>query len=140
MLRAHHAERPLGPGRTPMNVLVVDAFVDMRRIIRNLLAQIGFSSVDEAKDGTEALAKLKSGDFGLVISDWNLEPMTGFELLRQVRADDKLKATRFIMVTSESKTENVLAAKMAGVDGFVLKPFNGLTLQQKINSVVSAQK
>lgn len=137
MLRAHHAERPQGLGRTLMNVLVVDGITDMRRIIRNLLAQIGFSSVDEAKDATEALTKLKSGAFGLVISDWNLEPMTGFDLLRQVRADGKLKDTRFIMVSSESKTENVMAAKMAGVDGFVLKPFNGVTLQQKINSVVA---
>ena len=123
-----------------MNVLVVDGYVDMRRIIRNLLAQIGFADVEEAKDGAEELTKLKGSDYGLVISDWNIEPVNGFELLRQMRADDKFNNTRFIMVTAESKTENVMAAKMAGVDGYVVKPFNGLILQQKINSVLSAHK
>ena len=91
-----------------MKVLVVDDYSTMRRIIRNLLTQIGYSEIDEAADGNEALAKLRAVHYGLVISDWNMEPMTGYDLLKQVRADDKLKTTPFIMVTAESKTENVV--------------------------------
>jgi two-component system chemotaxis response regulator CheY len=119
-----------------MKVLVVDDYSTMRRIIRNLLTQIGYSEIDEAADGNEALAKLRAVHYGLVISDWNMEPMTGYDLLKQVRADDKLKTTPFIMVTAESKTENVVAAKQAGVDNYIVKPFNAATLQQKINSVM----
>ena len=96
-----------------MKVLVVDDYSTMRRIIRNLLSQIGYTDVDEAADGNEALAKLRSGAFGLVISDWNMEPMTGYDLLREVRADERLKRIKFIMVTAESKTDNVIAAKKA---------------------------
>jgi two-component system, chemotaxis family, chemotaxis protein CheY len=122
-----------------MKVLVVDDYSTMRRIIRNLLTQIGYSEIDEAADGNEALAKLRAVHYGLVISDWNMEPMTGYDLLKQVRADDKLKTTPFIMVTAESKTENVVAAKQAGVDNYIVKPFNAATLQQKINSVITAR-
>jgi two-component system chemotaxis response regulator CheY len=122
-----------------MKVLVVDDYSTMRRIIRNLLTQIGYSEIDEAADGNEALAKLRAVHYGLVISDWNMEPMTGYDLLKQVRADDKLKSTPFIMVTAESKTENVVAAKQAGVDNYIVKPFNAATLQQKINSVITAK-
>lgn len=122
-----------------MKVLVVDDYSTMRRIIRNLLTQIGYSEIDEAADGNEALAKLRAVHYGLVISDWNMEPMTGYDLLKQVRADDKLKTTPFIMVTAESKTENVVAAKQAGVDNYIVKPFNAATLQQKINSVLTAK-
>ena len=122
-----------------MKVLVVDDYSTMRRIIRNLLTQIGYSEIDEAADGTEALQKLRAVHYGLVISDWNMEPMTGFDLLKQVRADDKLKTTPFIMVTAESKTENVVAAKQAGVDNYIVKPFNATTLQQKINSVIGTK-
>ncbi|MBL8782533.1 MAG: response regulator [Alphaproteobacteria bacterium] len=122
-----------------MKVLVVDDYSTMRRIIRNLLTQIGYSEIDEAADGNEALAKLRAVHYGLVISDWNMEPMTGYDLLKQVRADDKLKTTPFIMVTAESKTENVVAAKQAGVDNYIVKPFNAATLQQKINSVITAK-
>jgi two-component system chemotaxis response regulator CheY len=122
-----------------MKVLVVDDYSTMRRIIRNLLTQIGYSEIDEAADGNEALAKLRAVHYGLVISDWNMEPMTGYDLLKQVRADDKLKGTPFIMVTAESKTENVVAAKQAGVDNYIVKPFNAATLQQKINSVITAR-
>lgn len=118
-----------------MKVLVVDDYSTMRRIIRNLLTQIGYSEIDEAADGNEALEKLRAVHYGLVISDWNMEPMTGFDLLKQVRADDKLRTTPFIMVTAESKTENVVAAKQAGVDNYIVKPFNAATLQQKINAV-----
>ena len=122
-----------------MKVLVVDDYSTMRRIIRNLLTQIGYSEIDEAADGNEALAKLRAVHYGLGISDWNMEPMTGYDLLKQVRADDKLKTTPFIMVTAESKTENVVAAKQAGVDNYIVKPFNAATLQQKINSVITAK-
>jgi len=120
-----------------MKVLVVDDYRTMRRIIRNLLNQIGYHNVDEAEDGSQALQILKnSSDYGLVISDWNMQPMTGYELLKQVRADDRLKRLPFIMVTAESKTENVIAAKKAGVDNYIVKPFNAATLQAKINSVI----
>jgi two-component system chemotaxis response regulator CheY len=122
-----------------MKVLVVDDYSTMRRIIRNLLTQIGYTEIDEAADGNEALAKLRAVHYGLIISDWNMEPMTGYDLLKQVRADDKLKATPFIMVTAESKTDNVVAAKQAGVDNYIVKPFNAATLQQKINAAMQAK-
>jgi two-component system, chemotaxis family, chemotaxis protein CheY len=121
-----------------MPVLVVDDYNTMRRIIRNLLEQIGFSKLDEAEDGAAALAKLRNGGFGLVISDWNMEPMSGLELLKEVRQDAKLKALPFIMVTAESKTDNVVAAKAAGVSQYIVKPFNAETLTRKIESVVGA--
>ena len=123
-----------------MKVLVVDDYSTMRRIIRNLLTQIGYTDIDEASDGGDALQKLRAVHYGLVISDWNMEPMTGYDLLKQVRADDKLKTTPFIMVTAESKTDNVIAAKKAGVDNYIVKPFNAATLQQKINSVMTPAK
>ncbi len=108
----------------------------MLRIVRNLLKQIGFSNVDEASDGAQALQKMKMKKYGLVISDWNMEPMTGIELLREVRQDADLKATPFIMVTAESKTENVVEAKKAGVSNYIVKPFNSETLKGKIASVL----
>jgi two-component system, chemotaxis family, chemotaxis protein CheY len=117
-------------------VLVVDDYQTMIRIIRNLLKQLGFTNIEDAADGKEALAKMKLNKFGLVISDWNMEPMTGYELLREVRADEQLKATPFIMVTAESKTENVIAAKKAGVNNYIVKPFNAATLKAKIVSVI----
>jgi two-component system chemotaxis response regulator CheY len=120
-----------------MKVLVVDDYSTMRRIIRNLLTQIGYTDIDEASDGGDALQKLRQVHYGLVISDWNMEPMTGYDLLKQVRADEKLKTTPFIMVTAESKTDNVVAAKKAGVDNYIVKPFNAATLQQKINAVMT---
>jgi len=118
-----------------MPVLVVDDYKTMVRIIRNLLKQLGFENVEDAADGTEALAKMKSRKFGLVISDWNMEPMTGYELLKQVRSDASLTKTPFIMVTAESKTENVIAAKKAGVNNYIVKPFNAQTLKGKIEAV-----
>ena len=119
-----------------MNVLIVDDYKTMLRIIRNLLKQIDFNSVEEASDGAEALAKLRNGNFGLVISDWNMQPMTGLELLQEVRADSRLRATPFIMVTAESKAENVVAAKQAGVSNYIVKPFNAETLRDKIEKVL----
>jgi two-component system chemotaxis response regulator CheY len=118
-----------------MPVLVVDDYTTMVRIIRNLLRQLGFVDVDDAKDGESALAKMHIRRYGLVISDWNMEPMTGFDLLRQVRADPGLGEIPFIMVTAESKTENVIAAKKAGVNNYIVKPFNAQTLKSKIEAV-----
>jgi len=118
-----------------MSVLVVDDYSTMVRIIRNLLRQLGFRDVDEANNGEAALAKMHSKRYGLVISDWNMEPMTGYDLLRQVRADPGLQQTPFIMVTAESKTENVIAAKKAGVNNYIVKPFNAQALKAKIEAV-----
>ena len=120
-----------------MSVLIVDDYKTMLRIIKNLLKQIDFTSVDEATDGAEALAKLRQGSYGLVISDWNMQPMTGLELLQEVRADSRLRATPFIMVTAESKAENVVAAKQAGVSNYIVKPFNAETLRDKIDKVLA---
>ncbi len=121
---------------TSLDVLIVDDYKTMLRIIRNLLKQIGFENVDEAADGTEALGKLRAKRYGLVISDWNMSPMTGLELLQAVRADAKLASLPFIMITAESKTENVVAAKQAGVSNYIVKPFNAETLQGKIEKVL----
>jgi two-component system, chemotaxis family, chemotaxis protein CheY len=119
-----------------MNILIVDDYKTMLRIIRNLLKTLGFNNVDEATDGSMALQKLRDKEYGLVISDWNMEPMTGIQLLREVRADTKLKALPFIMITAESKTENVIAAKEAGVNNYIVKPFNAATLKTKLASVI----
>lgn len=119
-----------------MNVLIVDDYKTMLRIIRNLLKQLGFDNVDEATDGADALGKLRGKSYGLVISDWNMEPMTGYELLKEVRSDTALKTTPFIMVTAESKTDNVIAAKKAGVNNYIVKPFNAATLKSKIAAVL----
>jgi two-component system, chemotaxis family, chemotaxis protein CheY len=117
-------------------VLVVDDYNTMRRILRNLLSQIGFANVDEAEDGSSALRKLRKTAFGLVISDWNMAPMSGLDFLKEVRSDSK--GTPFIMITAESKTENVVAAKAAGVSNYIVKPFNADTLKRKIESVLGA--
>ena len=118
-----------------MPILVVDDYSTMIRIIRNLLRQLGFVHIDDATDGSTALTKMHNRRYGLVISDWNMEPMTGYELLKQMRADPKLNTTPFIMVTAESKTENVIAAKQAGVNNYIVKPFNADTLKTKIDAV-----
>ena len=121
-----------------MKVLVVDDYNTMRRIIRNLLGQIGYTDVDEAEDGSQALSKLRKGEFDLIISDWNMEPMSGYELLKEVRADERLKKLPFVMVTAESKTDNVIAAKKAGVNNYIVKPFNAATLEAKINAALAS--
>jgi two-component system chemotaxis response regulator CheY len=118
-----------------MPVLVVDDYSTMVRIIRNLLRQLGFEDIDDASDGTAALEKMGSKRYGLVISDWNMEPMTGYDLLQKVRATPDIEKTPFIMVTAESKTENVIAAKKAGVNNYIVKPFNAQTLKTKIEAV-----
>jgi two-component system chemotaxis response regulator CheY len=118
-------------------VLVVDDYNTMIRIIRNLLKQLGFEHVDDASDGSAALEKMRHRKYGLVISDWNMEPMTGYDLLQEVRSDPALMTTPFIMVTAESKTENVIAAKKAGVSNYIVKPFNAQTLKSKIDAVLA---
>lgn len=120
-----------------MNVLIVDDYKTMLRIIHNLLKQIGFSNIDEATDGSMALDMTKGKNYGLIISDWNMEPMTGLDLLKGVRStENDNQNVPFIMVTAESKTENVIAAKQAGVNNYIVKPFNAETLKQKIASVL----
>lgn len=120
-----------------MNVLIVDDYTTMLRIIKNLLKQLGFNNIDEATDGTMAFEKVKIKEYGLVISDWNMEPMSGFEFLKKIRASEqKFKTVPFIMITAESKTENVIAAKQAGVNNYIVKPFNAETLRGKIASVL----
>jgi two-component system chemotaxis response regulator CheY len=116
-------------------ILVVDDYQTMVRIIRNLLKQIGFENVDEASNGAEALAKIEKQHYGLIISDWNMEPMTGFQLLQKVREFRDRAEIPFIMVTAESKTDNVVAARKAGVNHYIVKPFNAVTLKAKIDAV-----
>mgnify|MGYP001256854281 FL=1 len=121
---------------TNMPILIVDDYKTMLRVLRNFLLQLNFSNIEEATDGSMALQKLRQQDFGFVISDWNMEPMTGIQLLREVRADDKLKHLPFIMITAESKSENVVAAKQAGVSNYIVKPFSAETLKSKMTSVL----
>ena len=120
-----------------MPILVVDDYQTMVRIIRNLLKQIGYENVDDAADGETALAKIKTKSYGLIISDWNMEPMTGFQLLQKVREEGASASIPFIMVTAESKTDNVVAARRAGVNHYIVKPFNAATLKAKIDAVFS---
>jgi len=117
-----------------MNILVVDDYQTMIRIIKNLLKQLGFINIDEATDGKAALEKIAAKPYGLIISDWNMEPMTGLDLLKSVRGGGS--KVPFIMVTAESKTENVIAAKEAGVNNYIVKPFNADTLKTKLTSVL----
>lgn len=119
-----------------MNVLVVDDYKSMIRIVRGLLNQLGFMNVDEAADGVTALKMIRDKSYGLVLSDWNMQPMTGLELLQQVRADAATKAVPFVMVTAEAKAENVVAARQAGVNNYVIKPFTLAVLKQKLTTVL----
>ena len=121
--------------RTP--ILVVDDYKTMVRIVRNLLNQLGFQDIDEANDGASALAKLRARRFGLVISDWAMEPMNGLELLQQVRADPDLKTLPFIMITAENRKERVAKAEQAGANGYIVKPFTAETLNDRIARVMS---
>lgn len=122
-----------------MPILVVDDYQTMVRIISNLLKQIGFTNVDEASNGAEAFEKIQAREYGLIISDWNMQPVTGFELLQKVKADPATAGTPFIMVTAESKTDNVIAARKAGVSSYIVKPFNAQTLKAKIDAVFAAR-
>lgn len=118
-----------------LKFLVVDDFATMRRIVRNLLKELGFSNVDEAEDGVDALAKLRGERFDFVISDWNMPNMTGIDLLRNIRADEELKALPVLMVTAEAKKENIIAAAQAGASGYVVKPFTAVTLDEKLKKI-----
>jgi two-component system chemotaxis response regulator CheY len=122
-----------------MNVLIVDDYATMRRIIRNLLNQIGFPNIDEASDGGAALKMFNEKKYGMIVSDWNMEPMSGMDLLKGIRGSTSdNKGVPFIMVTAESKTENIIAAKQAGVNNYIVKPFNAETLKAKITAVLGA--
>ena len=118
-----------------MKILVVDDFSTMRRIIKNLLKDLGFSNIQEADDGSTALPMLQQGDFDFVVTDWNMPGMQGIDLLRAIRADDKLKHLPVLMVTAEAKKEQIVAAAQAGVNGYVVKPFTAATLKEKIDKI-----
>lgn len=118
-----------------MKILVVDDFSTMRRIVRNILKQLSFDNVDEAEDGDVALEKLKQGGYDFVITDWNMPNMTGLELLKAIRADGSLKDLPVLLITAEAEKENVVLAAQAGVNDYIVKPFTGEVLQQKINKI-----
>ena len=115
--------------------LVVDDFATMRRILRNLLKELGFNNVDEAEDGVAAMQKLRSQPFDFVVSDWNMPNMTGIDLLRSIRADQQLTHLPVLMVTAEAKKENIIAAAQAGASGYVVKPFTAATLDEKLKKI-----
>ena len=119
-----------------MSILVVDDFNTMRRIVRSLLKQLGFNNVDEAVDGNDALSKISAKEYALVLSDWNMEPKSGIDLLREVRQSEKHKNMPFILITAESKIENIVEAKKAGVNQYIVKPFNAKTLKEKLSTVI----
>lgn len=118
-----------------MKFLVVDDFSTMRRIVRNLLKELGFNNADEAEDGVAALQKLRNSKFDFVVSDWNMPNMTGLELLKAIRADADLKHLPVLMVTAEAKKENIIEAAQAGASGYVVKPFTAATLEEKLNKI-----
>ena len=120
--------------------LVVDDFATMRRILRNLLKELGYNSVDEAEDGVSALQKLRTQPFDFVVSDWNMPNMTGIDLLRTIRADEQLKHIPVLMVTAEAKKENIIAAAQAGASGYVVKPFTAATLDEKLKRILQTQQ
>jgi two-component system chemotaxis response regulator CheY len=125
---------------TALRVLVVDDFPTMRRIVKNLLKQIGFENIDEAEDGMQALQKLKTGQYGLVVSDWNMPNMEGIDLIRKIRQDPKLKDTPFLMVTAEAEKEKVIEAIKAGVDNYIVKPFTAEVLKEKLEKISEKKK
>ena len=118
-----------------MPILVVDDYQTMVRIICNLLKQIGYENVDTASNGAQALERIAEKQYGLIISDWNMQPMTGFELLVKLKADAATADIPFIMVTAESKTDNVIAARKAGVSSYIVKPFTAATLEEKLSKI-----
>ncbi|MDP2430887.1 MAG: chemotaxis response regulator CheY [Pseudomonadota bacterium] len=118
-----------------LKILVVDDFSTMRRIVRNLLKELGYANVDEAEDGVAALQKLKGGNFQFVVTDWNMPNMTGIELLQAIRADAGLKHLPVLMITAEAKKENIIAAAQSGASGYIVKPFTAGTLEEKLNKV-----
>ena len=119
-----------------LKFLVVDDFSTMRRIVKNLLQELGYAKIEEADDGTTALPMLKSGDFDFLITDWNMPSMPGLELLKQVRADPKLAKMPVLMVTAEAKREQIVEAAQAGVSGYIIKPFTAQTLSEKLAKIL----
>lgn len=118
-----------------MRILIVDDFSTMRRIVKNLLADLGFTNTAEAEDGNSALAALRASTFDFVVTDWNMPGMTGIDLLRSIRADDKFKHLPVLMVTAEAKREQIIEAAQAGVNGYIIKPFTAQTLQEKLGKI-----
>jgi two-component system chemotaxis response regulator CheY len=118
-----------------LNFLVVDDFSTMRRIVRNLLKELGYNNVEEAEDGAEALDKLNTGKFQFVVSDWNMPNLDGLEMLKRIRASDTIKHLPVLMVTAEAKKENIVAAAQAGASGYVVKPFSAATLEEKLERI-----
>ncbi|CAM4324071.1 chemotaxis response regulator CheY [Shewanella denitrificans] len=118
-----------------MKILIVDDFSTMRRIIKNLLRDLGFNNTQEADDGSTALPMLQRGDFDFVVTDWNMPGMQGIDLLKAIRADDSLKHLPVLMVTAEAKREQIIAAAQAGVNGYVVKPFTAATLKEKLDKI-----
>lgn len=125
----------MGDLDTNMKVLLVDDFATMRKIVRNILGQLGIKNVDEADDGSTALPKLKQNKYDIVISDWNMPKMTGLDLLKAVRADENLKSLPFLMVTAEALKDNIVAAAQAGISDYVVKPFTAATLEEKLKKI-----
>ncbi len=123
------------PADPNMKVLVVDDMVTMRRIVKNILKQLGFGNLDEAENGQEALQKLRADTFGFVVSDWNMPVMTGIDMLRAIRADEKLKTIPVLMVTAEAQQSNLIEAVQAGVSNYIVKPFTAETMQEKIGKI-----
>ena len=123
------------PADPAMKILVVDDMSTMRRIVKNILKQLGFINVEEAENGQEGLTKLNGGGFGFVVSDWNMPVMTGIEMLRAIRADAAIKAIPVLMVTAEAQQENLIEAVKAGVSNYIVKPFNAATLKTKMEAV-----
>ena len=121
-----------------MKILIVDDFATMRRIIKNLLKDLGFNNTQEADDGTTAVPLLNSGNFDFLVTDWNMPSMTGFDLLKHVRADPKLKDLPVLMVTAEAKREQIVAAAQAGVNGYIVKPFTAAVLKDKIEKIITS--
>lgn len=118
-----------------MKILVVDDFSTMRRIVRNLLNELGFNDISEADDGKTALPMLQQGSFEFVVTDWNMPGMPGIDLLKAIRADDKLKHLPVLMVTAEAQREQIIEAAKAGVSGYIVKPFTGVTLKEKLDKI-----
>lgn len=123
-----------------MKILVVDDFATMRRIIKTLLGELGYKNIDDADDGKTALPKLQNGNFDFLITDWNMPGMQGIDLLKAVRADEKLSSMPVLLVTAEAKKEQIVLAAQAGVNGYIVKPFNAVTLKEKMDQIISKLK
>jgi two-component system, chemotaxis family, chemotaxis protein CheY len=136
LLPSYISNEPSMPADKSIRVLIVDDYKTMVRIVRNLVHELGFANIDDTTDGPTALDMIRKGNYGLVLSDWNMQPLTGYDLLKAVRADERTKDLPFVLVTAEAKTENVVAAKQAGANNYIIKPFTLAVLKQKLTSVL----